>query len=368
MLFYFIVGERKMNLDELMEGAETLSEDIDFYKPEISNDKLYPRCVYLLVSLKITLPRIFSNHIPFYEEIVKPQSLWVPMIQKEYAKGKTLGEGSIDELKLILDLIIFPELKNYEERKKFVNFLESLSSGLFHTNIEKPISKVSGKEIEKWNSGFAPIDKALGGFYQGVFAIAGLPGSGKTSIVLNLAANFAKNYPVWYYQTEIPSSLIESRIKLLEPEKWNKDSYFHAGNYNTTTILEKVQRSPNPNRIIIYDSPEIIDMSKSSDLLYYFMKTYQDLVQIKHHSKLVIVTSQLKQNLKWEDLDNPYCLNDSASKARYLDGIIYLGSFVDNLMIKLGKNRFGSPNGSSMVKYNYETMQLEDDFVTDLFD
>lgn len=349
---------------ELFGGLEG---DVDFFptkQEKVKDENLYGRCIYLLDTLQLTLPRWLEAKIPYSKELGSSKALWSPLLTASYKKGKAYGKGSIDELKEVLDALLCTELETFSERKDFHTFINSLTNGLFSTNVEKKISEVEGSDIEKFDSGFYPVDAAQGGFYQGLFAFAGEPGSGKSSILLNLSAQLAKQYPVWYFQTEIPSHLIESRISILEPEKWHKDSYFHAGSYSSSSILQKVIKNPDPNRVIVYDSPEIMDSGKSP--IEYFLQCYQELVQIKLLSRMVIVTSQIKQNVSWNDL-GIYSLNDSASKARYVDGIIYLRNFNGNLMCKLGKNRFGDTMGTSMVKYNYETMQVEDDAISDLF-
>ena len=357
-----------MNLNDFFDGTETVLTDVDFYKPEqstLNDENLYGRCIYLLDNMQITLPSWLLAKIPYSSEISSSKSLWSPMITDAYRKGKSYGKGSLEELKEVLDTLLCTELKNYKERRLFSTFLDSLASGLFSTNVEMPMQDVKGEEIPKFESGFAPLDSIQQGFYQGVFCLAGNPGDGKTSILLYLAKCLAENFPIWYFQTEIPSPLIQARIKKdLQPETWKSGSRFFAGNYSSSAILQKVLKEPNPDRIIIYDSPEIKD--SALDKLVYFEKTYQELVQLKLLSKAVFVTSQVKQGLNFDELD-VYSLNDSASKARYLDGIIYTSRTGSISMLKIAKNRFGSSRGKTMIKFNMENLTLEHDELTDLF-
>lgn len=351
-------------MDAFFEGGIKITEDVDFFKqPKLPDENLYGRCIYLLDSMQVTLPSWLLSKIPYSNEISSSKVLWSPLVTDAYRKGKSYGKGTTEELKEILDALLWSELKNFDERQKFISFLNSLTSGLFNTNEEKSFAEVEGKDIEKFLSGFTPIDNALHGFYQGVFCVAGLPGSGKTSILLNLTACLAQQFPVYYYQTEIPSGLIQSRISLLNPKSFHKDSKFHAGNYSSAKILEEILKFPDKNRIVIYDSPEIKDTYLDDTI--YWERTFQELVQIKLHSKAVIVTSQIKQNISWDEL-GIYSLSGSASKARYLDGLIYLNQFAGNLLIKTAKNRFGIL-GNSMAKYDYSTMTLEEDYISDIF-
>jgi hypothetical protein len=354
-------------------GGALFEEDADFYsdkkqtekiKPETEN--IYGRLIYLLHDLEIKLPNFVLSKIPYNEELAKPRVDWAPLLENAYKKGRSYGKGDVTELRYLLHKSLSDEYETYDSQSRFMAFLNSFTHGLFDTNTEKPVNEVELSEIEKFDSGFGLIDSVVKGFYQGIWTFAGTPGSGKTSILLSMAASFAKHYPVWYYQTEIPAPIIESRLSQLKPTEWNKNSVLHAGNYNTASILEKCLSYPNKDRVVIYDSPEIKDTGL--DDLQYWEKTYQELVQVKSVSKLVIVTSQIKQGLSWDDL-GVYSLSGSASKARYSDGIIYLNSFAENLMMKCAKNRFGVPL-SRIGKYNFETMQAEqsDEGIDSLWD
>ena len=354
-----------MNINDVFDGSET---EINFYttdtSQQISNEKVYGRILFLLIELKIKLPSWLKGKIPFVEELEQSKAKWSPLVTEHYRLGSSFGKGDLAELRELLDTLLHAEFKNYQERQKFHFYLESLVNGLFDTNVEKQMNEVEGESIPTFDTGFKALDSIQKGFYQGAFCFAANPGDGKTSVLLYTAACLAKQFPIWYFQTEIPASLIESRIKKdLNPEQWHKDSKFFAGNYSSASILSKIQKEPNPNRVILYDSPEIKD--SGMDNLVYFEKTYQELVQIKLLSKAVFVTSQVKQNLGWDDL-GVYSLNDSASKARYLDGIIYLKQQSGITLIKVAKNRFGGL-GEGMVKFNMENLTVEENPLTELF-
>jgi hypothetical protein len=81
---------------------------------------------------------------------------------------------------------------------------------------------------------------------------------------------------------------------------------------------------------------------------------------------MVIVTSQTKQNIGWDDL-GIYSLSDSAAKARYSDVILYIGRILDTVLVKTAKNRFGSL-GTTSGLYDYQSMQMKTDFVDSMFE
>jgi len=350
-------------MTELFSVDDTL--DLDFYTV-ISDDNIYGRAVYLLDKFDLKLPNWLNSKFPFADELRKPKSHWSPLLQAMYKKGKVFGEGNLDELRMSLDKMINPELKDYDERKKFWNWLNgSLASGLFDSNMEIAMSAITvGQEIPKFNSGFKPFDNAIGGFYQAIVTVAGNPGSGKTSLILAFMNEVAKSYPVWYFQTEIPSQLIQARLSQYNTSHWHKDSMLFCGNYSSKSILEKVKAKPDANRVIIYDSPEI--KNSSLDDLVYWEQTYQDFVATKQLSKLVVTTSQLKQNIEWNDL-GVYSLSGSASKGRFTDITLYVDRFGDMVRVKTGKNRFGAL-GQSVVKFDYAKLIIIQDEISELFD
>jgi hypothetical protein len=332
---------------------------------ELTEGDVYSRLVYLINSMKIELPTWLKYKLPFADQISRPLALQSPLTKAAYRKGETFGEGTIEEVKQCLEQIVTPELKQYDERKKLWGYLGTLSEGLFEENQETWLEDIEGGEqIEKFNSGFLPFDQATRGFYDSILTVAGTPGSGKTSLLLSFMGKLAERFPVWYFQTEIPSKLIHTRIKQIKPTEPFPGSKVFCGNYSSEGILEKIKRNPDPDRIVIYDSPEI--KTSGLDPIQYFEKVYQDLVQIKMLSKMVVVTSQTKQGIGWEDL-GVYSLSDSAAKARYSDIILYIGRMHDSVLVKTGKNRFGQL-GQSLCNYDYETLRLREDALSDLFE
>lgn len=348
------------SLDDL--GIETPikdTNDVNFYEVDALS-----RLVYLITVMKFDLPVWLKLKLPFSSDLDKPLVLWSSLLKAAYRKGESYGEGTIEEVKQCLDKVISPELKTYSDKKRFWDYLNTLSTGLFHENDECALEDIkAGEGIEKFDSSFLPFDICTGGFYQAIVTVAGMPGAGKTSLVLSLFGALAVKYPVWYFQTEIPSHIIKTRIALVKPKTFVSGSKVFCGNYSSESILDKINKQPNSERIIIYDSPEI--KSTSQDNVVYFEKVYQDFVAMKMQSKLVVTTSQIKQNIGWENLDE-YSLSDSASKGRYSDIILYVGKLLDSTLFKTAKNRFGQTN-STMLKYDYEMLQIKESYLTDLF-
>lgn len=345
------------SLDDLESTQQTVT---------FNDSDVFSRLVYMLKTMQIELPSWLKYKIQFINDIEKPLVLFSPLMQAAYNKGKVYGEEcKVDEFKQVLHKVVASELKTFDDNRKFWDYVNTLSEGLFEQNEETWLEEIEGgEEIEKFHSGFSLFDRSVGGFYKSIVTVAGTPGSGKTTLILSLMGQLARFYPVWYYQTEIPGSLIKTRIKKIKPPTFDRGCKVFTGNYSTDSILDKIKKNPDPNRIIIYDSPEI--KPSGLDTLPYWEKVYQDLVAIKMQSRMVIVTSQTKQNIGWDDL-GIYSLSDSAAKARYSDIILYVGRILDTVVVKTAKNRFGQL-GQTSGRYDYESMCIKEDSVDSMFE
>ena len=331
----------------------------------LSDNDVFSRLVYMLKTMKVELPSWLKYKVQFINDIEKPLVLFSPLMQAAYKRGEVYGETSIEEFKRELHKVVASELKTFEDNKKFWDYVNSLSTGLFEENKETWLEEIEdGKEIEKFNSGYAPFDRITGGFYQGVVAVSGIPGHGKSSHLLTFMQHLARFYPIWYFQTEIPGDIIRARISKLKPTGFKpKTCKVFTGNYNTQSILKLIEQDPDPNRIIIYDSPEI--MTNNAEPKAYWLKTMQDLVAIKMRSRMVCFTSQTKQGYTFEQLGE-YGLSDAAEKFRYIDILIYVGRIFDRALFKTSKNRFGDL-GQTSGRYDFESMTLKEDLIDEMF-
>lgn len=345
-------------------------DDIELSTPTqeltVNDSDIFCRLVYMLKTMKVNLPSWLKYKIQFISDIEKPLVLFSPLMKAAYNKGAIYGETSIEEFKQVLHKVVTGELKTFEESKRFWDYVNSLTDGLFEENQETWLEEIEdGKEIEKFNSGYAPFDKITGGFYQGVVAIGGIPGHGKSSHLLSFMQQLVRFYPIWYFQTEMPGDIIRARISKLKPSGFKpKTCKVFTGNYNTQSILKLIEQDPDPNRIIIYDSPEI--MNTTLEPKAYWLKTMQDLVAMKMKSRMVCFTSQTKQGYTFEQLGE-YGLSDAAEKFRYIDILIYVGRIFDRALFKTSKNRLGT-TGETSAAYNYDTLQLRSDFVDKMFE
>jgi replicative DNA helicase len=67
--------------------------------------------------------------------------------------------------------------------------------------------------INSIQTGFNNLDQLINGFNLGEFIVFGArPGMGKTSLMINLALNFSKSFPVLYFTFDLSENALSSRI------------------------------------------------------------------------------------------------------------------------------------------------------------
>jgi hypothetical protein len=228
-----------------------------------------------------------------------------------------------------------------------------------------------GHDIPKWDSGVEPLDRIQQGFYQGVFVIMGSPGTGKTSTMLSLAAMMRlKNVAdeIHFYQLEIPKSMFQYRAAPLmdylkeknRPFKKGKDKIFY-GLRPFSEVLLRVQQDPNPNRVIFYDSPDVLAASIGEDRRIELGNIYRDLVILKQYCKAVFVASQPRRRDSNKRLQME-SVSEAWEKAWYSDGIIGIqkigltNSHTAIHRAAILKNRFGPCDQE--IRYDYDMISL----------
>lgn len=334
------------------------------------------RLVYLLVQHKVVLPPMVRRVLPFGKELAELHhgvgaAGDVKELSHLYERGARLGEGSPTEvIQIILRLldssaaILQPTEKLSVYRDVELLHQELLRPKAPQEFVELDLSKdAENTEIPKFMSGFKPFDEIFGGFYQGLFVVMATPGTGKTSVNLSLMECLIKNgIPTWFFENEIPAGPMQGRISpLLRRTKMDGLGRFFCGPYNVDKIESIVRADPDPNRVVIFDSPDVQFGSVSGEKRLDLERDYQRLVLLKPLCKMIVVTSQPRRADAQLSMKS---VADSWGKAWYADGMATVerspsavNSAVSLLMSKSVKNRFGGSNRSCYYHYNYETME-----------
>lgn len=294
-----------------------------------------------------------------------------------YNEGKIMGRGNDKEFKLLLAQQLSLEVEMKRDDMPMTVFWEHMAtlseyvSGDGTALIDSAEASLADvpdyTPINKWATGFEPLDALTGGFYQGIFMVMGLPGSGKTTLCLAIMEALRKMNEaseLWFYQTEIPLNLMlyrnmpsRRRVKFLDEDR------IICGMPTMQDIIERVQENPNPERIIFIDSPDVMAGGSADGRRFAIEDDYRQLVKLKNLCKAVFVPSQQKRS----DHRDPGLTSTSEAfaKAFYADGMLTvqrMGAGVgewSRVRSKVVKNRFGPVDREATFDFNYETLEWQ---------
>jgi len=337
------------------------------------------RAVYLAVETGVKIPKKFLRYIVNGDLI--NQLAWLGLegakvyydieesdrqLNSLYLQGKNSSESALD----------------LDPRLSFTNKLAlwgHLSKWISSTKLDDLVMKESGDigsggegyEIEKWSTGFAPYDQAMGGelpgagFYQGVHVLMAEPGSGKTSTFLKVMSDLRKtdqSSSLWYFSLETPKAMVQARMNpLLQDTTFieGQDKIF-AGLWTIAEVLELIAEDPNPDRIILYDGPDVLAQGEGKR--HILEDIYRDLVVVKGLCKSVFVSSQPRREREGMSLQS---LAEAWAKAWFADSVTGIERVADKvgerhfLKITNFKNRFGPSMTSQIYSIDYANFAYE---------
>lgn len=342
-----------------------------------------PRLLYLANELRPQLPSAIAKLVPSGDLLatvsiigsvgaVQALSLEPAQLQAILEEGAQGGRPTLGEWKHLLSSLAVDQLidtredmtlPEYIRRNEAINsFLNSNGSiiEVLRTDWNDP----DAKDVVKWNSGEEYLDGIMEGFYHGLFIYMASTGVGKTSLLLSMVEALKRLTTVsevWFFQTEIPRDMFQYRIRPLHKRGVNfipgRDQLFY-GQMSMMEIMDMIHERPDPNRVIFYDSPDVLASSADDNRRFELERIYRDLVIIKNQSKAVFVASQMSRKDKSPKITS---VSESWAKAWYADAIIgfkQMGIRGTSALMKAAilKNRFG-PAGFEMT-FNYDLVDL----------
>lgn len=295
-------------------------------------------------------------------------------VNELYQEGGSLDPGSAAEFRSLATQVIAGELdlrrdeftlSEYLDRMAILNGYLTAGDQSLVANEDIPLDIVTDiGRLPKWESGFSPLDTILGGCYQGILTLIAKSGSGKTSLMLSLMEairSTSKSAELWFYETEIPSTLMLYRMKdIRERVQFTSRDRLICGDVTSDEIVRRVKSDPNPNRVIFVDSPDVMSGGSGEGKRFAIEKIYRDLVTVKEHSALVVVASQARRKDRGITLES---VAEAWVKVHYSDmviGMTKLGRIVQGLsQVKLSvpKNRFGMADQEITFGYNYANLE-----------
>lgn len=349
---------------------------------QLSGGLMLARLVFLLVEHQIKIPKIVVRHLPGGKWLknlhkgIGSSDILMDQAGVLYEEGKSLGTGSIDEAVSIMVRLMNETLSDGnvppEDLIAVYSALDRMKGEVLvdyeEFSLHEPIT--DAESITKWDSGFTPLDIVTGGLYQGIIVLMADPGVGKTTVLATIMEEVVKNdaaSAVHYYQTEIPSRMMKGRFApLTQRTKFREDDRILCGGYTPEDIIERLEEDPDPDRLILFDSPDVTAGGDGDGRRFGLETAYRSLIKVKQICKGVIVTTWPRRKDRVFTIRS---VSEAWAKAWYADMILGMNSVGANrLRLSVLKNRFGPFGGAINFEYDMENinwslddMDLEDD-------
>lgn len=347
------------------------------------------RLVYLAEVLRIPVPKTILKLISNGEIIESIVSIGIHATalekgieEKQLINVYTVGKGEDEtkaseyEFRLIIAnmaqstldfddrLSITQKLEKQVSISEFVNSTRSQLIEYEELSLASKEINFNKIEIPSFDTGFQPLDVLTGGLSQTLVTFMARPGTGKTSTFLTIMGELRRTKAcnsIWFFSLEMSLNMMQYRAKsLLTSIEFKEDDRFFCGQYTPTDILRMIEANPDPDRVIIYDSPDALG-GGGDQRRFVLEEIFRDLVRIKTNSKCVLTASQPRR----ADGNNLHLgsVAESWQKAWYSDMIITIVDTGRNpvtgmthLRMATVKNRFGISGRVVEYGYNYSDL------------
>lgn len=355
------------------------------------------RAIYLSAETRLEIPTKFQRYIPQHDILTAvarhgiggaKQLLEIPsqsrQLENSYIAGRDLypDEGTESEWRMMIAQAIQSGiLENEINPNTQIELIGALFTWMKSSKLDDLVQKTEtdiadgeGKEIDYITTGLEFYDRVMGsnernkqyGFYPGLHVVMASSGTGKSTTMMLLieALRATKSASeIWYFSLETPRELVFARMApIMNRTKFlpGKDKVF-AGTWTTGEILELIAENPDPNRIILYDGPDVL--AKGEGKRFALEDAYRDLVAIKSNCKMVFTVTQRKRT------DGPMAKEDVAeawAKVWFADSIMGLSkqgkdlaTGFDKMTSTVVKNRFGPEGIKQRWLLNQETLETQ---------
>ncbi|MEM4406909.1 MAG: hypothetical protein QXS68_07675 [Candidatus Methanomethylicaceae archaeon] len=332
---------------------------------------LLSRIYYLKEKLGIELPKSFQLVLP--EWMISSSSAPVEFREELYQAGSKLGGATSEELKILLGQIVDSSTISIEKKLQLYKWISRDSGLIIKESKPKPLSEVmgnlNGKAPVVETETFLDILYGVSGVPRGLHILQGKPGSGKTSLLVDLAAALStRGWLTLYVETELPLEVFAA-IKLkklfdsrrVDPEKF----YLSTGSLDDEEIyrISKHQKSSsNSPSMLIIDSPDLL--VGSGEVRSNYTDIYKQIARYREWYDLVFTVSHVRRKDRVLSLES---LSEAWYKAWIADGVISINTnFVQSrgqMTLSLEKNRYG-PRNSISVSFDFSENQILGTFGT----
>jgi hypothetical protein len=336
---------------------------------ELQQGLVLPRLVFLLAYHRIRIPKIVARHLPggqWLQELYKgvgSSDILMEQAGLLYKEGESLGVGSRDEAINIMGRLIYDSIDEVAISQADLMEVFAALRGMAGTQVVdyeeiRLDKKLKLRGIPKWDSGFTPLDLVTGGLYQGIIMFMGSPGVGKTTMMMTLMEELVLSEvasSVYFFQTEIPGQMMQGRLApMTRRTKFRKQDLVICGHYTSDEILERLEEDPDPDRVVIFDSPDVTAGGSGDTKRFALEAAWLSLIKVKQKCKAVVVTTWPRRK------DRVMTIQSAAeawAKAWYSDIIIGMNQMGGGRMrFRVLKNRFGITGNAISFGYNLENI------------
>lgn len=264
--------------------------------------------------------------------------------------------------KLKLNVQKMESLTDFEEaiKKNKIKTTTLGKSNLIDSFDKEFFKKYIGKKIIGSPTGIRSLDETLDGIY-GLTAVTGIPGTGKTTLAIQISINSAFNNdtPVIYLSLEIDKKMFLNKVVSYLSEIPFKDLLKNYQNYEVALKKYKAYLNVFNNDLFkVYDKTDKVTINDFKNIIYEVQKKYnkQPLVVIDYFN--LYDDKNITKNLEKLSKDD-----------KLMESLISLKNETNaNFILIMGKNKQGyktqdlsSIKGSGGLEYGLETiLTLED--------
>lgn len=211
----------------------------------------------------------------------------------------------------------------------------------------------ANEQLVRLTTGFKDLDDVLGGgiLPGGVILIAGQPGIGKSTLLLQVTAHIAKTHPVLYASGEESASQVKLRAQRLGAEKSEQLGFI------ATTSADDIAATIRSGtyKLVIIDSIQTLALDEITS-------APGTVSQITNSSNVIIRAAKdagaavvlVGHVTKEGSIAGPKVLEHLVDVVLQFEGDRYGGFKV----VRAAKNRFGSTNEAAIFEMNQEGLQL----------
>jgi DNA repair protein RadA/Sms len=217
------------------------------------------------------------------------------------------------------------------------------------SSIKFESSKGTVAKVERMKTKMHEMDRVLGGGLTpgSVVLLAGGPGIGKSTLLLQYASALAENGNVYYVSGEESISQVLSRVKRLKVEK---DTLFLSSSVEVDSVLSSIKEKP---AAMVFDSIQTLHTSGMNALTGSLSQMRECTVKLVEYAKSTNTSVFMIGHItKVGSIAGPMVLEHMVDTVLYLEGEPRSGRRI----LRSIKNRFGPTDEIAVYEMNSNGM------------